>query len=306
MVVETRVVDDRVFLLSLDEQYRASMKLAEMLELLPCARRVAEALQVSPAQVAVEGYYGESQDLTEYFRLVRALQDVNESETSSVDGMPEFQRLLEVTSSAIYGRPIHNRKLLPMGRDPLSRAMWDVRLWTVPELVAAAHRIAVDGDDFSLVGLAAFADDAVVLAALRESVVLYAEIVALGGEPLDPPSVRYEWRVSEELARRAARFVDTFNALFGKRLPPAEARFAPAYWTSWSEARIEGRCVRLGGDDRTDPPMYYHWAICTDRSEEQVVQEFWAPEVWTTDRYRSLSRRFGSGCPPLQVFEAKA
>ena len=43
-------------------------------------------------------------------------------------------------------------------------------------------------------------------------------------------------------------------------------------------------------------PGHYHWAICTDWGKESVVQEFWAPEVWTTERYTGVSmRRFGAG-----------
>jgi len=60
------VVDDRVFLLGLDQLYREAMKWHERGELLTCARRVAATLGVSPADVPIEGYYGEDEDLAEY------------------------------------------------------------------------------------------------------------------------------------------------------------------------------------------------------------------------------------------------
>jgi hypothetical protein len=106
MFNERRVVDNRVFLLGLDKLYRDAMKQHERGELLNCARRVATALHVKPADVPVEGYYTEDEQLTEYFRLVRALQSKDESVRSVVDSLPEFQRLLEVTSAPLYGRRV--------------------------------------------------------------------------------------------------------------------------------------------------------------------------------------------------------
>ncbi len=93
---ERRVVDDRVFLLGLDKLYRDAMKQHERGELLGCARRVAEALHVTPADVPVEGYYAEDERLTEYFRLVRALQDVDEGATSCRHSL--------VSTMALYDR----------------------------------------------------------------------------------------------------------------------------------------------------------------------------------------------------------
>jgi hypothetical protein len=70
------VVDNRVFLLGLDELFHAAMKKHESGELLACARFVAAALKVPPADVAIEGYYAEQPALTAYFRLKRGLQEV--------------------------------------------------------------------------------------------------------------------------------------------------------------------------------------------------------------------------------------
>lgn len=66
-----RIVDNRVFLLGLDQLYRERMKRHESTELLTCARAVAVKLNVPPADVPIEGYYTETKDLTEYFRLTR-------------------------------------------------------------------------------------------------------------------------------------------------------------------------------------------------------------------------------------------
>lgn len=186
-----RVVDNRVFMLGLDELYRKAMKRHERGELLPCARRVAQVLQVPPADVPVEGYYAEDPELSEYFRLSRTLQQTGEEHVSAVARLPEFQRLLSVASSPLYGRPQHTGKLLPTGDDALSQALEDTRPeWTVARLTDAAHARAVEMNDISLVGLAARTRDAVVLTAVRESVVLYAKVLRLGAE-MSPPRWTY-------------------------------------------------------------------------------------------------------------------
>ena len=285
MMVERRVVDDRVFLLGLDKLYRDAMKAHERGELLTCARRVAAMLREGPANVPVEGYYTEDAALTEYFRLVRALQDVSEEARASVDSIPEFQRLLTVTSAPIFGRPQYRKKLLPKGRDALSQALLDLQpAWTLGDLTAAACDIARRTDDISLVGLAARVRDAVVLTATRESVVLYAEVVD-GAAQRKPV---YVWSVDSDLARQARRFVDTFNGLFGDELPPPEPAQAARFWHAHTDNVIRGRCVRIGIDDSVDPHQHYHWAICDGADGELVVEEFWKDEVWTTERYRAV------------------
>jgi len=84
-----------------------------------------------------------------------------------------------------------------------------------------------------------------VLAALRESVVLYAQVMLLG-KVYQPPV--FEWRVDEELARQANRFIHAFNALFslGTRLPAATAENAAAFSGGFDVKKIMGRCVRVG------------------------------------------------------------
>ncbi len=55
-MLSTRViVDNRMFLLGLDKLYRDAMKKHERSELRQCAQRVANALDLAPAQVPVEG-----------------------------------------------------------------------------------------------------------------------------------------------------------------------------------------------------------------------------------------------------------
>jgi hypothetical protein len=289
------VVDNRVFLLGLDELFRAAMKKHESGELLACARFAAAALKVSPSHVPIEGYYAEQPALTAYFQLMRALQEVPLARAPVVESLPQFQRLLEVTSSPIFGQPIREH-LLPRGRDPLSAALnaeRSLEAWTVPLLTAKAATLARETDDCSLVGLASRAEDPVVLAALRETVVLYAETLTLGASPQRP---QFVWRVDPELCAAAQRFVDTFNNLFGRELPPPIARYAHVFGSAAKIFQILGRCVRVGQTDEL-PARYYHWAVDIGVDGKFAVNDFWADEIWTTARYRQNRARPGAVLP---------
>jgi len=291
-----RVVDNRVMLLGLDELYRTAMKGHERTELLACAQRVSTALHQAPADVPVEGYYSEDSALTTYFRLMRTLQTVSLERAPEVEAIPEFHRLLTVTSSPIFGSPVREN-LLPTGRDPLSAALLaiDLAQWSVPLLTAEAAKAARAADDFSLVGLAARAEDPVVLAALRESVVLYAMVVTGG---FAAPRFEYVWQVDPALAAAAQHFVDGFNGLFGSELPPPTAQYAHIFGDAFGGAEVVGRCVRLG--QTADRPVhYYHWAVCRDSEDQLAVHEFWHDQVVTTKRYRrsacSAGARYSAG-----------
>ena len=144
------------------------------------------------------------------------------------------------------------------------------------------RRLVLIGAGAVVLALAA----ALVLTALRESVVLYAEVVDLAGGMRRPTFV---WRVDPDLCKAARRFVDAFNGLFGRELPPPEAKYAHAFAGGFNESGINGRCVRLGQTDSHES-LNYHWAIVKRPAGQLEVTEFWAPEIWTTEQYRSRSQ----------------
>lgn len=284
MRTSTCVVDNRVLLLGLDELYRERMKQNERGELLACARTVCEILAVSPRSGPVEGYYTEDESLTEYFQRMRALQDIPNQARPRVEHLPQYQRLLQVTSSRIFGEPQFRHKLLPAGLDSLSSALESTfPNWNVDSLTSAAHQRARKSDDFSLVGLAALAKDPLLITALRETSVLYA-LVAIGAAPTTIKVV-YEWAVDPVLSERAQVFISTFNGLFGNALPAVAASSAEIFWNAADESALYGRCVRLGYDDSIAPPRQYHWALAPSR-DGLVVRDFWSTELWTTERFR--------------------
>lgn len=280
------VVTNRIFLLGLDDLYRTAMKCHESTELLKCAREVASVLGVEAADVPIEGYYTESAELTEYFRLVRSLQAEPKNRQVEVTNSPEFSRLIEVTSSPLFGTPAASDSLLPAGVDPLTTALDRTSLdaWSIENLTNTAYDVVIDSEDFSLVGLAALSRDSVTITALRESVVLYAAI-ALGAIPSEP---EYVWEVDEVIEHRALRFVETFNLLFSENLPipsPDNARFFAAACDEWG---VMGRCVSIALDDGVNPTRHYHWAINQNKKYELEVEEFWDDQLWTTEKYRRL------------------
>jgi hypothetical protein len=290
MRTERRVVDNRVFLLGLDNLYRQAIKWHERLDLFRCAKRVLTALGLAPADVPVEGYYADDPQLTGYFRMMRALQDVDERRTSEVERLPEYQRLREVMSAPLYGHPVETGKLLPKGRDPLSQALVDTQPdWSLEGLTAAAYAVVRGTDDISLVGLAARIQDPVVLAGLRESVVLYADDVIGCAGMEDRP--KYVWMVDKDLAAQARRFIRKLHELFGDKLPPPEPAQAELYWLAYDDADVYGRCVRLGSNDAIEPVLHYHWGIYGP--DKLAVQEFWHAEIWTTERYRNELHHYG-------------
>ena len=282
----THTVDNRTFLLGLDELYRWRMKEHERGELRRCAIAICRELAVAPQNGPVEGYYSEDDELSEYFQHMRALQAVDFVRRPEVEHRPEFKRLEDVTGSPLFGKPAGS-SLLPGGLDPLSEALLDTKVseWTVEGLTESAYKRAHSSNDFSLVGLAALAKDAVILAALRETAVLYAFAVAGSAAPVKHV---YEWIVDPELAKRAALFVATFNQLFDEDLPEPIAENAAAYSDAADTSSIIGRCVRLGYDDSTEPMRHYHWAIASDPQApwSLEVDEFWSEELWTTERHQ--------------------
>ena len=282
MNTDLRIVTDRVFLLGLDDLYRTAMKRHESTELLDCARQVVSQLNVELVDVPIEGYYAESPELTEYFRLVRSLQQQPKDRENELFDSASLFRLVEVTSSPLFGTPEPSDLLLPSGVDPLTVALSETfPNWTIENLTNAAYKAVVDSDDYSLVGLAALSKDAAVLTALRESVVLYA--VALAGAAWSEPE--YVWEVGTEIEKRSQQFVETFNQLFAESLPFPSSENAAIYWGACNDWKVVGRCVRIGYDDSVSPVRHYHWAINrTDRHEHKAV-EFWDDEIWTTQKY---------------------
>lgn len=287
-VILERKVGNRELLLGLDYAYREAMKVFEAETLLPAAETVAGRLGIQPCDGPVEGYYGESPELTHYFQLVRALQDVRDTERHRVNDLVEFQRLHEVTQSPLFGIPGDASYLLPPSRDALYFALRSLspEAWTRRALTEMAAIEAEARHDCSLVGLACRSRDSVCIAALRESVVLYVEPLCLMAR-----AVKYNdlWEVEPSLAAAANRFIAEVNALLCISIPEAHKSNVEYYYHTSQNNKISGRCVRIGLDDRNRPVRHYHWAVNGDVGT-YFVEDFWSDSLWTTDKYRQEKR----------------
>jgi hypothetical protein len=282
--------------LGLNGLYRADVKKHERSILLSCARTVAMALGGAPSKDHIEGYYVESQQLSEYFLLARALQATDVDWRSEVNSMPAFVRLRIVFSSRIFGyKPIHNG-ILPLGHDSVSEALrQNVGHWEMDALLKASKTSALENDDYSIVGLASRLDDGVCATAVRETVVLYAEILVTA-DTLDDllHDPEYEWKVPDEIAKQANRFIAAYNTLFDSRLHAARPENAKIFYHAYSENEREGRCVRIGVDILSAPTRFYHWKIDRSAGGELMASDFWSEELWTTERYRQSLGEKGS------------
>jgi len=104
--------------------------------------------------------------------------------------------------------------------------------------------------------------------------------------------------VSPELAKRAERFVTTFNALFKEEMPAPTADNADYFGAAaLKRSKVSGRCVKLGRNDMV-PPKYYHWAVYAGANGELAVHAFWHKDVWTTGSY-TAAQPIGGGPAPI-------
>ena len=262
------------------------MKPHERGELREAALWVAQDLGVGPADVPIEGYYAEDPQLAEYFGLIRALQGVPEVRRCEIRHNDAYLRLKTVSEAPIFGMPAQCGYVLERSRDPLYRALEAASVFEVDALTRAAHEIATETNCFSLGGLAALAKDSVVLASLRESSTLYT-LPAFLNVPDNLRRVSYSWTVDSELAQRARYFVSTFNDLFGESLPEPDERNARFYWQACDLDSVAGRCVRMAVNDSRRRNRYYHWAVDGSEAEPLKIKDFWAPDIWTSYRYRA-------------------
>lgn len=285
--VRKRIVDNRVFLLGLDDIYRGKMKTHERGELLAAARRITGELDVPVKDVPIEGYYYEDEQLTEYFKLVRTLQITPVELESKIQSRQSFLRLKEVAESPLFGTPVNGKYLISACEDVLTTALKSASSenLNIEYLTKRAFELSSGSEDFSLVTLAALSKDPLVLAALRETTVLYTAPLIMSA--MFPPEYEYVWQVDEEIEKRANEFIRSFNALFNEDIPEADLKNAAVFWDACDKRKrkLKGRCVRIGFDDSANPVRHYHWAIDSG-AKDLAVKDFWADKIWTTEMYR--------------------
>ena len=285
MKTEILVVDNNTFVLGLDELYREAMKSYERDELLKHAKNVANELNIEPIDCPIEGYYYEEPELTEYFKIMRSLQDLNRSECHSVLNTQSYLRLYEIVSSPIFGKPFDDLKLLPSATNQFNNALTELfPNWSIPEITEKAYDKVSNSDDFSLVALGVLTKDPVVVTALRESVALYMAVVAAGIP--EPVQYKYEWRVDSEIQKRAIKFVNEFNSLFNNELPMPREENAKLFFDACNTESLFGRCIYIGKNSDLSNMKFYHWALKFDNNYNIIATDFWDDKIVTTEKYR--------------------
>ncbi len=282
--VITKVVDNRALVLALDYLYRESMKLFETEKLLENSRILIDELSLPVIDVPVEGYYHESEELKEYFLNVRTLQQCPLERKHEVENIEAYKILSKVMSSEIFGKG-ESDGFFPQRLDPLFYALQNIPVsnWSVESITSEAQSISTRTDDISLVGIAASTKDAVVLAALRESVALYGAVAA--GCAMIPPKIVYKWDVDVQLQAKVNRFIEIFNELSSSNIKEANSENVQYFYYAFEENEIIGRCIYIGYDDTKDPVEKYHWAVKYEAGNT-IVDDFWSEELWTSERYQ--------------------
>lgn len=281
-----KIVNDRALVLGLDYLYRESMKLFETNNLLPKSRELLNELSLTASNVPIESYYNESDELKEYFLTMRTLQGCPIERTQEVEHLEAYQLLSKVTSSAIFGSASSGLTLLSRRFDSLYFALKGIPVdtWSIDTITAKAHSISTESDDISLVGIAAFINDPVVLTALKESVALYSEVLA--GCAMVKTKIVYEWHVDAALQNKVNRFIKTFNELSSSNIKEACSENTSYFYNAFKDNDIVGRCVYIGYDDSKDPTEKYHWAVKYETGKI-IAEDFWSDELWTTERYKN-------------------
>ena len=277
------IVDNRIFLIGLDDLFRKKQSRFEIKTLLPIVEDVQKDLHIKIRNFPIEGYYNETEELRKYFTLMRNLQQEEKDREKEITNNEAFHKLLSYTGSSLFGTSIRNN-LLPVGKDPLAKALKILYPdWTIKSIVDRAYKYALKSDDYSLAGMASLIKDEVAITALRESTVLYSEMMVGAAWFPEPPKIVYEWVIDKELQKRANRFINEFNSLTGLKLPNALPKNAEVFYHAYENINILYRCVRIGANE--EGKKFYHWAI-DKQGDNYFVKDFWDTKVWTTEMFR--------------------
>jgi hypothetical protein len=274
------VIDDCRFVIALTEFFRDRFRIYETDTLLPLARDVAKRLGIRPLDVPVEGYYAETEELSEYFRLVRGFQQEKIERCSVPQSLRELRA---VFLSGFMGRVCSedNQSLLPRLSNALNAALERVSRWNVVT-VTRSSKESVLREDEDLIAVAAATGHPVPLCNARETMVLATALISEQEDDY-PKTI---WRVSSQVESLGAAFVRKLAAVTDIRLPEPQAAFASVYASRLQSLSLDGRCVCLGFQYSTERG-FYHWYI-DESTEQSSVIDFWSTSIWTTSDLAQL------------------
>ncbi len=303
-------VDNLTFFKIIDKQVREAMQRMETGMLSVAGQALADTglpLEEHP----IEGYYGKTSELTNYFNHIRTLQ-LNSSDrvTDAIRQLHDFyshdvfglgQAVRTAVNSDGVWYPNEPAAVISPRVDPLTVAVSQVARdpATVKQdlTIENVARAAEDAElGIGLVGLGIVVDktergassiyNPIATTLARETTVLSAYV----------PTMRCmsQYRVSPEVEEQGNKVIDAYNALFaasGSDVRIENVTRQNAFGLNHDLPEID-RCVRifnleLPGQDKE----FYHWAVGR-KDHKPAVVDFWRKEVVTTDMFKQAPEQY--------------
>jgi hypothetical protein len=303
-------VDNLAFFRIVDKQAREAMQQVET-ELLPTARKALSETGLSLGEYPIEGYYGKSRELTEYFNHIRTLQlNFSDKVGDSVRRLHDFytdevfglgQSVATAINSEGVWYPAEPPAVISPMVDPLTVVVAKVGSdprTAYDDLTIENLAKELEGAELGkgLVGFGSLVDrverggtgkhNPVATTLARETTVLSAHVPTLRSMP--------EYRVSPEVEQGGNEVIDAYNALFSAsgfdaRIGSVTKKNAFALNHDLPEMC---RCVRIFNLELPGSPKeFYHWAVGNDGYGPKVF-DFWRNEVVTTDMFKQSPERY--------------
>lgn len=277
---ETITINNVDYFHMIDNEIRPAMMDYETKQLLPVAQNVIGDLETQ--EYPVEGYYYKTPELTEYFTIIRNIQENKKIYKEINTKTDEFQRLYDFTDRTLWGAVSSDRTKSPLPRrydilgltlksfeDPI-KGPFVKRPWTIDKIMDRIKDFATG--TINLVELAYKIGSLECLVAGAETNILYREITHITGSSGTNPEII--WNVDPEIEEFGKKLLDEYNNLIGTNIK------SPTPNTYWNFNRYPElpRVVALGYVDFTGE--YYHWKLDSLRN----VTDFYSGELHTTEQ----------------------
>lgn len=305
-------IDNLIFFEIVDNQVREAMQKVET-ETLPIARAALTDSGLSLQEYPVEGYYGKTPELTQYFNYIRTLQlnfsdkigdairKLHDFYTNEVFGLRQAVRTAINSQGVWY--PSETPAVISPMVDPLTVAVAKVgnnsatvyQNLTIENITKALESVELGK---GLVGFGSLVDrvergltkryNPIATTLARETTILSSYI------PTPRGASEYMYMVSAEVEEQGNKVIDAYNALFkstGSDITITNVKRDNAFMFLEGLPEID-RCVRifnleLPGQEKE----FYHWAIDTENNGPKVI-DFWRKEVVTTDMFKKARKKY--------------
>lgn len=289
---------------------RENMKKAET-EVLPTAKQAIKDARIKPADCPIEGYYYETPELTEYFKIIRALQNsdnYNSTITESIRKLHDFYSSDALGFEQAYPTAINpkarytdEKPVIISGRiEQITIAVEKLTNKLPLEIIKKIlNKKNVCDNLFEMplhknLGGLALLIDKIEHEKQKDTyepfcATLSAETTSLS-RALAPaagcaPPERGDFQVSPEVVRQAKIVGYAYNKLF--KNSGIKTEIAWEYSNFWdAELPVYNdflpptiRCARLFSWDKQEPHEHYHWIT---QEYNTKVEEKWAPNIITT------------------------